>query len=103
MTASEILPYAISAVAVIFAAIYAGVNFSKNRKADRIAAATNIAPATWPEMWDKIDKMEKKNTALINVVEDLVRQWPVGSPRPVFDQADVAVLSGTIPSEWLHS
>lgn len=103
MTASEILPYAISAVAVMFAAIYAGVNFSKNRKADRLAAATNIAPATWPEMWLRIDAMEKKNTALVNVVEDMVRQWPAGAPRPVFDQADVTVLSGTIPSEWLHS
>lgn len=100
---SNIISYGITGVAVVTAAVYGGLNALKNRREDRKAQSTTIVPATWPEVWSRMEALEKKNIALINVFEDLVRQWPTGTPRPTFDKADIAVLADTIPSEWLHS
>lgn len=98
----EWISYGISGLFILLAAIYSGRNALRNRREDRRAASTNSIPPTWPEVWARMNDLEEKNTALINVIEDLIKQWPKSEPRPRFDRADVNVLSGTIPSEWLR-
>lgn len=102
---NQILSYGIPAVAVTFAAVVAGWFTIKNRREADKATSTNSVPPTWPEIWERMDALEKRITvrdiAFGNILEAIAKQWPKNTPRPTFNQADLDALSDTIPSEWL--
>jgi len=68
-------------------------------------------PPSWPEMWKKISELddklkaadertEKRDKAIGNILTTIVEQWPTGVPFPVFDQADLEVVTDIMPGKW---
>jgi len=68
-------------------------------------------PPTWPEMWAKISELddklkaqeettEKRDKAIGNILTAIVDQWPADRPLPVFDPADLEIVTDIMPGKW---
>lgn len=101
-----VIPYGISGLCLVLAAIVAGRYTVKNRRDAALAASKSPLPPTWPEMWERMDNLEERmkvrDTAFGNILTVIAAAWPKGTPRPIFDQADLDALADTLPSQWLH-
>lgn len=86
----------ISAIGV--ALIAGGYGFRQFR-----ARSREPLPPTWPEMWEHGREQDEKIAALGRMLMTLLDQWPKGSSRPKFDDADIKLLEKTIPTARLRT
>lgn len=111
MWLEQFLPWAPLA-GVILAAVIGGivtlvVKFGGDGKARKVPV-----PPTWPEMWARMDALEReqeelrnrmteRDAAFIQILHAVQQQWPLGYPVPVLPEDALEVLSDTIPKHWL--
>ena len=91
------------ALALLGVLVMAAVGLRNNRR-DRDARRIDMAPPSWPDVYARIDRLEKVQrlqTGMLNAVAD---QWPEGTPPPQFDSETLALIKELddtlVPEKW---
>lgn len=90
----------IAAAAAIVSGVYAAVSARRNRREEDEWAARTPEPPTTQQVWERLDELERKYTAIGNVLYTLAEHWPEDQPIPEFDPEDIDILGETLPPRF---
>lgn len=81
--------------------LFALYSSRRNRRESEAHEDSTPERPTTQQVWDRLDRVERRDTALIRILVDVVDQLPDGF-RPLVNKADVDELEDTLPRDFRH-